>query len=76
MKRSLEKKLKTISLVSRILFLHHHLSGHVITNMILLPTLEPLLTEANNCASRTQRFLYMALQHPRFTPLPCYQNKP
>lgn len=31
---------KTTNLVSRILFLNYHLSGHVITNMILLPTLE------------------------------------
>lgn len=32
---------KTISLVSRILFLNHHLSSCAITNTILLPTLEP-----------------------------------
>ena len=31
---------KTTLLVSRILFLHHHLSGRVITEPILLPTLD------------------------------------
>ena len=33
------KTKKTTNLISRILFLNYHLSGHVITNMILLPTL-------------------------------------
>ena len=37
---SLLKQSKTTNLISRILFLNYHLSGHTITGMILLPTLD------------------------------------
>lgn len=66
---------KTTNLISRILFLHHHLSGRNITATILLPTLDPSRLWRDR-ASSPQTILYMALQHPRFTPSLCYQKEP
>lgn len=66
---------RATNLISRILFLNYHLSGPGITAVILLPTLDVSRLRRDR-ASRPQSILYVALQHPRFTRVPCYHGRP
>jgi hypothetical protein len=66
---------RATNLISRILFLNYHLSGPGITAVILLPTLDASRQKQDR-TSRPQSILYVALQHPRFTRVPCYHGRP
>lgn len=60
---------KTTNLVSRILFQLHHLSGRVITEPILLPTLEPVL-QSSNSGEQPSNVPIHGITVPKVYPLP------